>query len=460
MRIRERAEDIPILLKKTRADYLEVRLEESRSGRISYRGRLLENAARTSDSGGCVRALYRGGWGFASFNSLDEIRSKIHEAVSLAHMAQKGEKSEYADVPHYHLDLESDGQISHFDTPLADKKTILDEYNQIIWSQAGLQSSVVGYNESSKQKIFINSQGTFIAQQKVDATLSITAIVQKNGQVQQSAISEGAMGDPSPLFRMHKEIERNTQEAFQLLEATPVTGGRYTVILNPVLAGVFVHEAFGHLSEADFLYENPQMQQTMKLGTKFGGQHLNIIDNPMRPHLRGSYAFDDEGTPAQMNMLITEGILTGRLHSRQTAAKMKEKPTGNARAINYRHQPIVRMSNTYIAAQPQGPTFEQMISDIKEGIYVKNWYGGQTSMEMFTFSAGKAYVIRNGQIAEMLKPVMLSGNVFETLHNISAISSDLAFCQGGGCGKGSQFPLPVSDGSPHIRIENCLVAGA
>jgi TldD protein len=100
-----------------------------------------------------------------------------------------------------------------------------------------------------------------------------------------------------------------------------------------------------------------------------------------------------------------------------------------------------------------------MVADIKEGVYAKNWYGGMTSMEMFTFSAGEAYMIRNGKLAELLRPVMLSGNVFNTLENIDSIGDDLEMNQGGGCGKGGQSPLPVSNGSPHIRIQKCLVGG-
>ena len=161
--------------------------------------------------------------------------------------------------------------------------------------------------------------------------------------------------------------------------------------------------------------------------------------------------------PATRTYLIREGKLVGRLHSRETAARMKEKPTGNARAVSYRYPPIVRMTNTYI--EPGSVSFDDMIGDIEEGVYVKNWYGGTTSMEMFTFSAGEAYMIRHGKIAETLCPVVLTGNVFTTLHNIDAIGNDLEMNQGGGCGKGEQAPLPVSNGSPHIRIRHCLVGG-
>ncbi len=115
------------------------------------------------------------------------------------------------------------------------------------------------------------------------------------------------------------------------------------------------------------------------------------------------------------------------------------------------------MTNTYI--EPGSDSFEDIIGDIGEGVYARNWYGGTTSMEMFTFSAGEAYMIRHGKLAEPLRPVVLTGNVFTTLNNIDAIGNDLEMNQGGGCGKGEQMPLPVANGSPHIRIRHCLVGG-
>ena len=177
-----------------------------------------------------------------------------------------------------------------------------------------------------------------------------------------------------------------------------------------------------------------------------------------RPTLRGSYVYDDEGVEGQETDLIREGILVGRLHSRETAAKLGERATGNARALNYRFAPIVRMTNTFIV--PGTATPEDLFADVEDGLYVKNWYGGMTSMEQFTFSAGETYMIRDGQIAETVRPVMLSGNVFSTLANLDGVANDLEMNEGGGCGKGGQSPLPVSNGSPHIRLRNCLVGGA
>ena len=137
---------------------------------------------------------------------------------------------------------------------------------------------------------------------------------------------------------------------------------------------------------------------------------------------------------------------------------MNEKPTGNARAISYAHAPIVRMTNTYM--ESRNYTFEKMLSEVDNGIYAIGALGGQTNMEMFTFSAEEAYMIRNGKIQEQVRDVVLTGNVFETLMNIDSIGNDLKIHGGlGGCGKGGQSPLRVSDGGPHVRIRNVVIGG-
>ncbi len=443
-------------LKKSRSDYLEARFEENQTSHITYRGKGLESIGRATAGGGNVRALAKGGWGFTSFNSFDDVSDRVALAEEQARAAGSG-KSSLAEVEPAVDDVPGGSAKNPVDTPLAEKKKLLDEYNDIIWSIPQIQTSTIGYSDSHKKVIFLNSEGSYITQERADVALRLTAIAAKDGEVQQVGLSLGSRGNFSAIEGLHQQIEEMARHAVELLSAPQAKGGEYTVVLDPVLAGVFVHEAFGHLSESDFVYENDRMRQIMELGKQFGTKQLNIVDSAAEPGLRGSYKYDDEGVPAVKTYLIREGRLVGRLHSRETAARMKEKPTGNARAINYRYPPIVRMTNTYI--EPGTVTFDEMIADIKEGIYAKNWYGGMTSMEMFTFSAGEAYMIRNGKIAEALRPVMLTGNVFTTLKNIDVIGNDLDMNQGGGCGKGGQSPLPVSNGSPHIRIQQCLVGG-
>ncbi len=444
------------LLKKHSADYIEAHLEESQTSHITYRGRKLESVNKSTSIGGNVRALVRGGWGFVSFNSFDELPNRVESAIKQAQFvgSEESKLSEVEPVVDTVLAAKDKNPVT---ISLAEKKQLLDEYNDIIWGIPGIQTSTINYGDGRKKVIFLNSSGSYIEQEKTDVTVRLTAVAAEGNEVQQAGVSLGSRGDYAAIQSLNPQVEHIARLAVELLSAPQVKGGEYTVVLDPVLAGVFVHEAFGHLSEADFVYENEQLRQIMTLGKEFGNSGLNIVDSAAVPGLRGSYKYDDEGVPATKTYLIKEGKLVGRLHSRETAARMKEKPTGNARAINYRYPPIVRMTNTYI--EPGSASFEDMIADVKEGVYVKNWYGGMTSMEMFTFSAGEAYMIRNGKVAETLRPVVLTGNVFDTLKNIDAIGNDLDMNQGGGCGKGAQSPLPVSNGSPHIRISQCLVGG-
>jgi TldD protein len=447
-------------LKGHDADYIEIHFEESSdeigATNIAYRGERLEEISRARNSGGNVRALVQGSWGFVSFNNVDGLRDKVALAVEEARLASRGPLKLYPAEPVVDT-VVSQLKKDSTSIQLATKKELLDEYNDIILSSPKIQSSRINYRDGGRQRIFANSEGSYIEQAKIDLNLRLTAIAREDNEVQQAGLSVGSNGEFSAVEGLHEQAREIARRAAALLSAPQVKGGEYTVILDPVLAGVFAHEAFGHLSESDFVYQNENLQQIMVLGKRFGGKHLNIVDDPTIPNLRGSYKYDDEGTLTRKTYLIREGILKGRLHSRETAAKMGERATGNARAINYRFPPIVRMSNTFI--ESGSTSFEEMLGGIEEGVYVKDWYGGTTSLEMFTFSAGEAYMIRRGKLAELLRPVVLTGNVFTTLQNIDAIGNDLEMNQGGGCGKGGQYPLPVSNGSPHIRIRHCVVGG-
>ncbi|MDH4367377.1 MAG: TldD/PmbA family protein [Dehalococcoidia bacterium] len=443
-------------LKGHDADYIEIHFEESQATSIVYRGERLEEIGRARSSGGNIRALVRGSWGFVSFNHLDGLKAKVSLAVEEARVAGKESFELFATEPAVDTvvpQLRKDATTM----PLATKKEFLDSYNNIMLSSPKIQSTRINYRDVKRRTTFATSEGSYIEQAKTDLSARLTAIAREGNEIQQAGLSLGSNGEFSAVEGLNEKAREIAGRAAALLSAPQVKGGEYTVILDPVLAGVFAHEAFGHLSESDHVYQNESLRQIMVLGKRFGGEHLNIVDDPSMPGLRGSYEYDDEGTAARKTYLIREGVLEGRLHSRETAAKMGEVATGNARAINYLFPPIVRMSNTFI--QPGNTSFERMLGDIEEGVYVKDWYGGTTSLEMFTFSAGEAHMIRRGRLAELLRPVVLTGNVFTTLQNIDAIGDDLEMNQGGGCGKGGQSPLPVSDGSPHIRIRHCVVGG-
>lgn len=447
-------EDIEAAVRGHNADYVEVRIDDTASNRIVYRGKELEEIGRTRNFGGCVRALVNGGWGFVSFNQPADLKARAAEAVSQARHVGK-EKSVLAPVAPVVDSVPAEVLMDPRKISLAHKKELMDSYNDKMLSVAGVTSTNIVYGDSWKRVTFASSEGSYIEQERIDVVSRLAATARRNGDMQQASVSLGALNDFSYVETLTEAAYLMGNRAVELLNAPYAEPGVYPVVLDPVLAGVFCHEAFGHLSESDFVYENDRMKEIMVLGKKFGREHLNIVDGAAVPHLRGSFKYDDEGTPATETDLIREGVLVGRLHSRETAGKMGEPPSGNARAIDYRFPPIVRMTNTFI--KPGKDKVEDIISDIKLGVYARNWYGGTTSMEMFTFSAGEAFMIRDGKIAEMVRPVKLTGNLFTTLQNIDAIGTDLDFNQGGGCGKGGQMPLPVSNGSPHIRIQDCVV---
>ena len=371
----EIAEKLSQLIQKQPADYIEAHVEEGQASYLTYRGQELETAGYSKAQGGNIRALVKGGWGFVSFNDASQLEEKVALAVRQAKLASQ-QQSHFAPAPVVKEEVPPPFEQTPLDIPLDTKKALLDEYQKIIWQTPQIQTSVVGYTDSHRVRYYLNSEGSFIRQERADINLRLNAVASRNGSVQQSGLSLGSLGNFSAITGLHQEVSDMAGRAVTMLDAPRVKGGNYTVVLDPVLAGVFVHEAFGHLSEADFVYENQSLREIMVLGKEFGSAELNIVDDPTWTGLRGSYLYDDEGTPATKAYLILEGKLVGRLHSCETANRMGEAPSGHARALNYAHPPIVRMGNTYI--EPGRLSFEEIIGDIKDGIYAKNWYGGTT----------------------------------------------------------------------------------
>ncbi len=445
-------------LGKARADYAEIRLEEVDSSGVSFRGDKLDEIGSSRAVGGIVRALASGGWGTATFNDLDDLPARVEEACESARLAGRGE-SRLAEVDplveEHRAELERDFRA----VSLSDKKAVVEEYNDIILRHHGkIETTNVAYHDRFRSVWFANSEGTFFYDERPDVGVSLSATAREGDNVQRGFESVGGVSGFGVAEGLHEKAETAARRSVELLSAPPVRGGRYTVIINPRLAGVFAHEAFGHLSESDFLYENERMKEIMVMNKRLGSDLVNIIDDGTVAGQRGTRPCDDEGVRTRKNYLIREGILTGRLHSRETAAKMGEEPTGNARAIGYQHQPIVRMTNTCIGAGSS--TFEEMIGGVALGLYALDMVGGQTTMEMFTFSAAYGYMIRDGKVAEMVRDVVLTGNVFETMMHIDMVGSDLEWSRaGGGCGKGGQMPLPVGLGGPHVRIRDVVVGG-
>ncbi len=449
------------LAKRSDCDYLEIRVEDTDHESILFTGRELDQVQKNKAYGGAIRALYKGGWGFVSFNSLEGLEAKVEMAIAQAKAIGNtiGEKSMLAPAKVIVDVVPLDVKMDIRKVALSDKVELLRGYNELMLGVSeNIKSTRVFYKDAYIRKYFANSEGTYIEQEKIDLGANFSAMAAKNGKTQSYYVGVGSSNDYGVMLGLEQKAKEAAETANALLDAPQVESGTYTVILDPILSGTFIHEAFGHLSEGDNVYENPALAQVMKMGREFGKPILNVYDTGLDAGTRGYLKYDDEGVPTEKTYLIKEGKLVGRLHSRETAGKMGERATGSGRAINFKFPPIPRMRNTCIEIGQASQ--EDMLKSIKNGLLCKGVFGGQTNGEMFTFSSMATYKIEDGKIGKMCQGSVLQGNVFETLNNIDVVGSDFAQPDSaGGCGKGGQMPLPTSHGAPSVRIQNVVVSG-
>jgi TldD protein len=437
------------------ADYADIRIERSETTSLNYMGPVLEDMGTVTTLGGCVRVSKRGGWGFSSFNKIEDAEISAKAACDMAKLAGESQ-TVLAPVEPVIARVKNSVRKNPVEISLEEKLLLLKKYNDIMVRSNGIVTTNSFYRDTRKTVWLHTSEGSMIEQEKVYAGVSLMALARDGSNVQRGMKSFGDQRGYETVENREAEVEKIIKITRDLIKAPKVRGGVYPVVLDPQLSGVFVHEAIGHLSEADFVYENPQAREMMKLGRHFGPDILNIIDDGSLLNENGCTLYDEEGIRGQRTCLVKNGILTGRLHSRDTAGRMGESPTGNARAINSSYRPIVRMTTTFIDRGESA--FHDLLEGIDDGIYACGFLGGNTDLERFTFSSAYAFRIEKGCITTPLRDVILSGNVFETLDHIAMIGNDLTLFGGlGGCGKGDQSPLPVTDGSPHIRIEKVLV---
>lgn len=445
--------------------YAEVRIERREQTRIVYNGDQLELVDVTTDYGGFARALaprrngHHGGWGVVTFTGAADLREHLRDAINLAAHGDSQTPIRLAPVDPVIASVPVRLPIDFRTIPLADKQALLADYNDLMLrADPRIETTWAAYFDVFATIHYANTDGTAIYQERPLVDLQLAAIAREGETIQRGYKSLALARGYEAVTGQHDLARSAAQLALDLLSAQPVKGGRYPVVLDPIMSGLFVHEAIGHLSEADFISENPRAQVMMRLGRQFGPPFLNVFDDGGVPGLRGSIVYDDEGVRSQKTWLVREGQLVGRLHSRETAARMNERPTGNARATSYRYPPQVRMTNTAIAPA-DGGSLTDMIDDIELGVYACDWSGGETLLEDFTFVAKYGYMIRGGALAEPVRALTLTGNVFETLRDIDCIGSDFQWDDSSGdCGKGAEG-LPVCDGGPHVRVRDVLVGG-
>jgi TldD protein len=340
---------------------------------------------------------------------------------------------------------------------IEDKIQTASETTQIPLGQdKRIKSCTVDYLDLAGSSFFCNSEGACIEQDKLYVWSRMTASALQEGVY---TFSREEVGSTAGYELFDTETpqalgERLAKRAVNQLAAKPPKGGGFPVVLGPNVVGVFVHEAFGHLAEADLALAGGVLANN--LGRKIASDLVTFYDDGIIDGAFGSYKYDDEGTPAKKTLLIKDGVVAGLMHNRETAQKFNAEPTGNARAEDFRVEPIIRMRNTYMA--PRDHTFEELFEGIKHGYFFKSFRGGQANLDG-TFQVGiqEAYEIVNGKLGSPIRDASISGNTLETLLKVDAVGKDFEL-NAGRCGKGQT--AFIGDGGPHIRVSEVTVGGS
>ncbi len=314
--------------------------------------------------------------------------------------------------------------------------------------------------DSLRKILVLNSDGVVSPQEKTYLQMYVMVVGEKDGRVESAHESDGGFVGIE-FFENERKPEELGREAARrvaiLLDAKPAPSGTMPVVLAAEAGGTMIHEAVGHGLEADLACNGLSVYQN-KIGQQVASPLITVLDDGTLPAKRGSYAFDDEGTPAQKNVLIENGILKGYLVDKLSAMKFDMPATGNGRRETFRSKPIVRMTNTYIAAGKDDP--EQILRDTKWGVYVKAMGGGQVNTVTgdFVFAVTEGYLIQDGKIGDAIRGATLVGNGPKAMSIVDRVGSDLGVFGTGTCGKDGQG-APVTDAQPTLRIPELTVGG-
>ncbi|MBD3229063.1 MAG: TldD/PmbA family protein [Candidatus Lokiarchaeota archaeon] len=443
------------------ADYIDIRLEKSVGTAIRIVDSKLKVGSTYNNIGVGIRAFINGSWGFISSTVLekDQLRSKVKDAVKMAKIVSKNSKITFElkgrDTIRKKFPLEAKIKIS--DVDLEEKIKYAEEIDK----QANIDERIVNtnsvYSDIEKEIIFGNSFGSLI-EQKTSRIFCVSANYSKEGTIRQRGYrSIGGNGGYEIIKGSDDALnlgENAAKEAINLLSAKTAKGGTFNVLLDPKLTGVFIHEAFGHAAEADAVIASESILEN-KMDVRIAQEFLNVIDDPTINGNYGSYPIDDEGTLAKKSQLIENGVLKNYIHSMETSSRL-DMEGNNGRTENFRHYPIVRMSNTYI--KPGDWSFEEMIEGVN-GVYAQGWIRGYTdpSTGAFMFKCEKANEINNGEIGDLIRDIAITGDTLNILKKIDAIGNNLEFSPGH-CGKGGQS-VPVTDGGPNILVSGLTLGG-
>ncbi len=449
------------ITEKFGAEYAEARAQDLAKTLITMKEGRVEAARQGIENGVAIRVLVNGAWGFASVGSLDEevLADAASDACRMAKAASLRLKSPIklakAKVVEDRVDTMAGKDPSKI--AIEDKiKTVAEIDHNTFSYDKRVKSCAIDYLDVTGKNYFANSEGTWIEQEKLYVWARMAATASQKGVFASSREEIGSTAG-FEVFDTETPAALGTKlakRAVEQLEAKTPKGGTFMTVLGPNVVGVFVHEAFGHLAEADLALAGGVL--ATNLGKKIGSEVVTFYDDGTLAGAFGSYKYDDEGVKAQKTLLVEDGFVKGLMQNRETAHKFNTEPTGNARAEDFRVEPIIRMRNTFMA--PKDHTFDELVEGVKSGYYFKSFRGGQANLDG-TFQVGiqEAYEITNGEIGEAVRNASISGNTLETLVRVDAVGRDFELSPGR-CGKGQT--AFVCDGGPHIRVKEVIVGGS
>jgi len=441
------------------ADFAEVFAEQNRQSNITCDNHRIEYAASFSDAGVGVRVIKDGHAVYGSTNDLTR-RSLMALARQVGKMARaKKAKAGRIELTEKLSEHVATVRRHPYGVKLDDKCGIVMRANDIAWQAGGeIRQVRITYSDVVRRTWIASSDGIFASDEQVRTALIAQAIagdgdVLQTGQESAGGAAGFELFDETPPEEL---ADRAATRAIRMLRARPAPAGTMPVILASEAGGTMIHEAVGHGLEADLAGEGLSVYSD-KIGQKVASPLITVVDDATLPGKRGSFTFDDEGTPAQRTVLIEGGVLKTYMCDRLTARKLGISPTGNARRQSYEELPIVRMTNTLILSGEDDPG--EILRETTRGLFVKRMGGGQVNTVNgdFVFDVQEGYLIEGGAIGEAVRGATLIGNGPRILTTIDRVGSDLGFSIGT-CGKEGQ-DSPVSCGQPTLRIPEIVVGG-
>jgi TldD protein len=322
---------------------------------------------------------------------------------------------------------------------------------------AEVSQVAVSYAEGRRQVLVANSDGLLAGDDRTRVRLGAQVVARRNDRVETGTESRAGhagfeLFDDDPAATADEAARR----ALTMLGARPAPAGPMPVVVGNGFGGVLFHEATGHGLESDAVQKRASVYAG-RLGDTLASEIVTAYDDGTMAGEWGTDAIDDEGTPCQSTRVIDAGELCVYLYDLLRARKDGRSSTGNGRRQSFRHLPIPRMTNTYIAPRDTDPG--DIIADVQRGLYAVSFAGGQVEPATgdFVFGVSEGYLIESGKVTAPVRGATLIGNGIDVLAKIDAIGNDLAL-KSGFCGKDGQ-QVPVGTGQPTVRIAELTVGG-